>query len=114
MKYLSENKDALEKAKLHLIYVHVDDLDRAEGKSAKEIRGLVKKMAAKDYYEDLRVLVGGDMEEVRGWMGDSAFESLPAVVLINEEGEIEARFDGPKALQEHFDDLLSKSTPSEE
>ena len=92
MRLLHERRPALEDAGIRVVYVHVDDVDRGEGLSRQEIRALVEADAARPEFRGVRVLLGGDAQEVRQWhppgpADDSdAHPALPGVSLIRVDG----------------------------
>ena len=97
---LQRHTDEISASGTHVIYVHVDDVDRSAGLTPEELRARVAEMAAEPAYSEIRVLLGGDMLEVSQWVGDASTGSLPGVVLIHADGSIVYRTSGHESFEE--------------
>ncbi len=84
-----------------VIYLHIDDLDRSDGRSAKEIRELVRELASGPHYSGVSVLLGGDLSQLRTWTRRNN-DALPGCVFIAPDGGIRATSDA-----ENFAEQLS-------
>lgn len=91
---LWEMRNRLAEHHVRVLYVHVDDVDRGEGRTRDEITELVRRMAREPIFGGVRVLRGGDTLLVRQWGGDSVEEALPLTVLVRGDGTIAGRFQG--------------------
>lgn len=97
---LQSHTDEISASGTHVVFVHVDDVDRSEGAPPEEIRTRVNEMASQPAYSQIRVLLGGDMIEVRQWIGDPSASSLPGIVLIQPDGSIVYRAAGRDGFEE--------------
>lgn len=97
---LQRHTDEISASETHVVYVHVDDVDRSAGLTPEELRARVAEMAAEPAYSEIRVLLGGDMLEVSQWVGDASTGSLPGVVLIHADGSIVYRTSGHESFEE--------------
>lgn len=104
---LDERRAEVEQHGIHVVYVHVDDVDRSDELSREQIRSLAEQMASGPEFEGVHVLLGGDMDEVRQWVDDPSFEALPAVVLIGADGTIYQRLEGAEGFEAAFELFLS-------
>ena len=91
------------------VYVHVDDVDRGNGKNNKEIKTLAKEMAEAESFAGVTVLLGGDLEELNTWMDQPEGNVLPGVVFINADGTLFAR--GAERFDETLAAFLQASPP---
>ena len=103
VEYLHQRRTDLEELGIHVVYVHVDDVDRSEERSREQIAALVEEMASGPEFEGVDVLLGGDMDEVRHWVDDPSFESLPGIVLIAANGTIYQRLEGTDGFEAAFE-----------
>ncbi len=96
---LHEQRPAIDAAGAHVVFVHVDDVDRTAGLSRDEIRTLVAAMAEDDAFEGVRVLLGGDRIEVAQWVPGLTVEELPGVVLVGADGLVHGVAGGAREVE---------------
>ena len=97
VRQLQLQRPALDAAKVHVVYVHIDDADRTDGRSREEIHALVSAMARGPEFSGVRVLLGGDLPLVQQWLPDTNLEALPGIVFINGDCQITDRMVGNPA-----------------
>jgi len=89
MQDLQKQRALLEEKKVYLVYVHVDDVDRTDfGHDSATIKKLAQELAKQPAYQGARVLLGGDLDAVRQWMGDETFSMLPGVLMFDADGRL--------------------------
>ncbi|MDX9724608.1 MAG: redoxin domain-containing protein [Myxococcota bacterium] len=92
MKQLQARRAELDEAKVQVFYIHIDDVDIGEfERDSKEIKALVKEMAAGESYQGVRLLLAGDLQEAQAWMDDPSFNALPGAVMLAASGEVHER-----------------------
>ncbi len=103
---LSALRPRLSEAGVSIVYVHVDDADRGSGMTREEITQAVATMAEDPIFEGVRILLGGDMTEVRQWANDPAADSLPLTLFIRADGIIAAKTSGSDDTMQLADRFL--------
>ena len=105
---LSALRPRLGEAGISIVYVHVDDADRGSGMTREEITQAVATMAEDPIFEAVRILLGGDMTEVRQWADDPTADSLPLTLFIRADGIIAARTSGSDDTTQLADRFLAR------